>query len=772
MLFILFLIHSLLFPHQIYINEVVSDNDNVVYDFEGDNPDWVELYNPNDFPVDLYDYSLSDKASDPIKWTFPEVTMPPKSYLIVFCSGKNTIVNGEVHTNFSISSTGETLYLYDNNPIIMQRKRLDVVEIPPLRENKAYGKLPDGNGKLSYLSTNSPGETNHFSDEIICSVESGFYETDTIEVELTSAMGYEIRYTLDGKDPDENSPLYTLPIKLGNSSDKPNKYCEIVSTPPESYFGDFFHHFPKNNINKLTILKYRSFNLSKEVSDCFYSTYYINDTFEFENIPIISLALDSSDLFSNENGIYVPGIYYDSTNSGWSGNYYHLTSQEEKKAHFTYFDENKNYEYSQNVTINIVGGGSRVYAQKSIKVNGRNLNGTDELYFDLNNAKTNEYKHIKLKSSYGVWSQTNIWQNEMGSEIAQTLNFEKLNYRPALLFLNGEYWGIYTITEHKNKDYLSQFHDLHRDSIDIVMHHYTTPDFGNGDNYSSLVDFMENNSLEVENNYNYIESKIDISSFIDYYLYQIIIRNMDWPFANMLAWKPRSENAKWRWILYDLDGGFVDDIDYNMFEHLLQNEHDDWPNSRASTLTFRMLAKSELFRKRLYKRCNELINNQFDYERTSRIYFKLRDYYTPYIQIHYERFNYPFNYGDWWHNQGDEYILSFLQNRPAKVLEHLEDFMTISSYDLDLCPDNQCDLNRITFFPNPSNGVFSVNITSKFNLSNLTLYNSVGKVLDTKYNINLTNYTFDYSHLTNGFYFIKFENNLGQYTFEKFIINK
>jgi hypothetical protein len=774
MTYILIYILGTLFSNQIYINEVVSDNDNVILDFEGDSPDWVELYNPNDFEVDLYDYSLSDKATDPVKWTFPKVVMAPKSFLIIFCSGKNIKTENELHTNFRLSSSGETLYLYDNNPIIMQRKRLDVVDIPPLRENKAYGKLPDGDGKLSYLSKNSPGKTNHFSDEIICSVESGFYEIDSIEVELKSTMGFKVHYTLDGSDPDENSPIYRKPIKLTNSNEKENKYSLIETTPPKHHIADNFYSIPpNNNLDKLHILKYASFINEKKASAIYNNDYFIGKSNNYQNIPIVSLNVDSLDLFGFNEGIYVPGVHYDSSNQYWSGNYYSISTIEEKKAYLTYFDENHRFQYSQYVTIQIAGGGSRRLPQKSIKINGRNLNGPDEFYFNLHNSNISEFKKIRLKSVYGVWSLTNILQNELGNEIAQSLNFEKLNYRPAIVFLNGEYWGIHTLTEHKNKHYLEQFHKEHRDSVEIVMHHYLDYKYHNGYGYPELIEFMENNSLEIDMNYNIVENQFDIDSYIDYFIFQIVIRNYDWPFGNILCWRTSNPSSKWRWILYDLDAGFVEgEIDYNMFVHLLQDEHNDWPNSKNSTLTFRNLIKNSKFKEKLVDRCREIIRNEFNFNKTSELYYKVRDYYTPYMQNHYLRWGYPFNYDDIWQTYSDNYLLSFLEKRPPKVLEHLQDFINISSYNLDECPGNQCDENGITFYPNPSNGVFNAKVSSKYNTSNLTLYNSVGKVLDNKYNIHLSNYTFDYPHLPNGFYFIKFENKYGQYTFEKFIINK
>lgn len=770
-MWILILLQAFIFSEQIYINEIVSDNDGIIMDFQGDSPDWIELYNPNNYDVNLYDYSLSDNKENPIRWTFPNVIIKANSFLVIFCSGKDTIVGNEVHTNFNISSEGEELFLYDNNPIIIKRKKLDFIEIPRLRENKAYGKLPDGNGKLSYLSTYSPNKTNIYSDEITCNFESGFYK-DSITVELKSTMGYEIRYTLDGTNPDKNSPIYTKPITLYNSSDKPNKYCEIVTTPPLEFMGKFFHFIPQEKIEKLHILKYKSILNDMPHSINFIKEYYVADSNKIQDIPIISLILDSLDLFGFKDGIYVPGAYYDTTNKGWTGNYYQLSKKEKKKSYFTYFDENFKFKYSQIVDLSILGGGSRIYQQKSLKLEGKNYNGQDELEFNLYNSQKTNFKDIKLKSAYGVWSQTNTFQNELASEISINMDFEKLNYRPAVMFLNGEFWGITTITEHRTKDYLSQFHIENEDSVEIVLNHVNTPEYLNGLNYKDLIEFMEYNTLAIDDNYNFIESNIDINNFIDYFLFQIIIRNLDWPYANINAWKTTNPNSKWRWILYDVDGGFVNDLEYNMFVHLLQDEHSDWPNSKESTFIFRMLIENNKFKERLIKRCNDILSYEFDFNRTSELYYKIKSMYDPYIPLHFKRWNYPFSYGDWWNDYSEEYMITFLRDRPNIVASQLEDFINITSNNLDDCYGNQCDDNGIEIFPNPNNGQFNIKSIEKYKNSSILVYSNVGKeVHKSKVYINegeQINFTF----LPNGVYFIKFENQFGQYTFERVAINK
>ena len=82
-LFLLFF-YSLLGAQSIQLNEIVSSNGSILFDEDGDSPDWIELYNPQEETVDLSGFGLSDDPEELSKWTFPEITVDPGSFLVVF----------------------------------------------------------------------------------------------------------------------------------------------------------------------------------------------------------------------------------------------------------------------------------------------------------------------------------------------------------------------------------------------------------------------------------------------------------------------------------------------------------------------------------------------------------------------------------------------------------------------------------------------------------------------------------------------------------------
>ena len=106
-------------------------------DCDGDTSDWIELYNPSAQSVELSGYALTDEAGDLEKWRFPEGTaIGAGEYLVVFLSGKNKEVNGELHTNFSLGSEDETVILADNAAAVC-----DSVAVESLPGNVSKGRI-------------------------------------------------------------------------------------------------------------------------------------------------------------------------------------------------------------------------------------------------------------------------------------------------------------------------------------------------------------------------------------------------------------------------------------------------------------------------------------------------------------------------------------------------------------------------------------------------------------------------------------------------------
>jgi hypothetical protein len=142
----------------IVINEVVRSGKLKLLDEDGERQDWLELYNTTDETISLEGMYLSDNASKLTKWSFPKVFIGPKSFLIIFASGKNRRVPGEnLHTSFKLSKEEVLLVAGDGKDII---HRITLEEILRMTKNSAGGCFPDGSSVFKIFKSATPGTTN------------------------------------------------------------------------------------------------------------------------------------------------------------------------------------------------------------------------------------------------------------------------------------------------------------------------------------------------------------------------------------------------------------------------------------------------------------------------------------------------------------------------------------------------------------------------------------------------------------------------------------
>lgn len=173
-----------------------------VTDADGDAGDWVEILNLSEAAVSLAGWHLSDDASEPAKWAFPDVSLPAGGYVIIYASGKDRRDPGaDLHTNFKLDGGGE--YLALSNPDGATAHAFEP-EFPRQREGLSFGLSPQGD--FRFFSEATPGEANSdlgrcFVGDTSFSVDRGFFDAP-FQVEITCATpGVTIRYTTDGNEP-------------------------------------------------------------------------------------------------------------------------------------------------------------------------------------------------------------------------------------------------------------------------------------------------------------------------------------------------------------------------------------------------------------------------------------------------------------------------------------------------------------------------------------------------------------------------------------------
>ncbi|PID88945.1 MAG: hypothetical protein CSB02_00050 [Bacteroidia bacterium] len=295
----------------------------------------------------------------------------------------------------------------------------------------------------------------------------------------------------------------------------------------------------------------------------------------------------------------------------------------------------------------------------------------------------------------GGWSPT-IIRDVLAQDISSALDIDYQDFQPAVVFVNGEYWGIHTIRDRIDERYIEYTYHIDKDSVEFLE----------GSNIHYLTNFIENNSLEYSHNYNYIATQIDIPNYIDYTIAELFFNNYDWPGNNMKLWR-KIPDGKWRWVFYDIDAGFGNE-NYNMLLHATNTDSAlVGPNPPHSTFLFRSLLQNETFKTAFITRYAEILNTYFDTSFMINKLDSIQNVYSPEIPVHADRWHYP-NSLNQWEEDVESDLLTFLKNRPCIVREQIMSFFQLTSFDFE-CEtklDERPGLGQLVLAPNPNNGRF------------------------------------------------------------------
>ena len=156
LLFCFLIVSSFISGQNIVINEILTSNTYTNADEDGDFQDWIELYNNGTVAVNLAGFGLTDDDTLLYKWVFPNVTLAPGNYLLVWASGKNRAVVGQpLHTNFKINATGESISLTNLNGIVINN-----VPSTLMLSDISYGRFPNGTGPFVFFQIPTPNAEN------------------------------------------------------------------------------------------------------------------------------------------------------------------------------------------------------------------------------------------------------------------------------------------------------------------------------------------------------------------------------------------------------------------------------------------------------------------------------------------------------------------------------------------------------------------------------------------------------------------------------------
>lgn len=705
----------------VVINEFMSSNYLFLLDSEGESSDWIEIFNQSQDTVNLGSYFLSDNPEKIYKWQFPDVKIAPDSFLVVFASGKDTVLaNGEIHTNFSIKAQGEPLILSDS------LHTYQIIDPVILKQNQSFGLMPDGIENAVVFELASPGKINEIVavEKVIFSKSGGIYP-ESIMLELNCVFdNNEIYYTLDGSRPDTNSIKYAFPILLDKSKCSNNDIYKIKISPDNLYY------IPDYDFPKAIVVRAACFDsLGNNRSKIGTQTYFIEDFgISHSELPIISLTVNNFDLFDDSTGIFVPGIYFETDSSEWTGNYYQHGIDWEKLANVEMYDASNNCVFNEPVGLRTHGGNIRRMPQKGMRFYARGEYGASQIIAKVfEDSELMVFDNLILRPFSSSWSNLGF-QDYIFQQIASNLHCNSLRTRPVCVYLNAEYWGVYFLQERVDEHFIENNFDIDRQKIDIIDNWFGNVSCGDNVSFLDLYDFLKSSDLSDNQNYYYISNHININNLIDYYLLEIFSANCDWPANNMRCWSEK-ENVNWQWVAMDGDACFGNPK-YNSFKHAINTSDDYWPTNAESTLLFRSLMENKSFFMSFIARFQDLAKTHFSFTETSSVLYQIANIIEPELQNQSLRFGFPKDYDLW---VSDFYKTEeFLATRICEIDGH---FKKVFDYRLELgnCDDREVVLTQFDIYPNPNQGSFTIIASSDFaGPFSIAISDVTGKMINSK----------------------------------------
>lgn len=534
---------------QVVINELVASNLNSAFDQAQEADDWFELYNASNATVDISNWKLSDDYATPNKWTIPNgTTIPAKGFLLIWAD--NDVFQGSNHANFKLSAGGEQIILSNTIGTI-----IDSLTFGPQQTDISYGRTPDGSSQFGYFTSTTPGTPNNdtpalsvTTDLPIFTKEAGFYN-GSIEVGFSNTAGL-VYYTTNGQEPTDNSQIYSSPITITSS----------------------------------TVIRARVIEQNSLPGSIVTKTYFINENFETRDLPVVSLSTDENYFYQADTGLYVQNFKPD-----W-----------EYPINIEFFEKNGTIGFNEGAGVKILGERSWVIPQKMLGIAFKSKFGSSKLNYQLfPDIPVQSFDGISLRASGSDWGKT-LFRDGLQQAVTQP-NMKTIvqGFRPAIVFLNGNYLGIHNIRTRTNDDYLKERYQIADNDFEMIENHGEVVS-GTNFFYNKWYNYIDNNNFFNQPVYDSVKTMMNIDNFIDYMITWIFSANESWGEGNIAMFRSR-DGGKWNWLTLDFDRGF-ENVNYPNFEFFTEKNNPGQNNPLWASLPLRKLLKNQEFENRFIER--------------------------------------------------------------------------------------------------------------------------------------------------------------------------
>lgn len=587
-----------------------------------------------------------------VTWAGPPswFLMPPSGYFL--------------HTNFALNDNQESILLFNASG-----SAVDGFAIPDQIRDVSYGRETDGDPNFVYFEQPTPGESNNSSigfeglwdDVLTFDTPAGFYSSSQNVTISAANVESIIRYTLDGSEPNQSSSPYSGPI----------------------------------SISETTVLRAGAFKTNYITKSTETNSYLIGSDDDPTNLGVISISVNPDDFFDENIGIYELGPNASGVAPNYGANFW---QDWERKIHFEFFDESGEQVIEQDCGVKIFGGWSRNQDMKSLRLIARDEYGDKSFSYQFFPDKKNDsYRQLVLRNSGNDFNRSHL-RDALNHEVVKSIgNHDLMAVRTVAVFINGEYFGVHHLRERMNHHYVEDNHGFDDDNVHLIENSGTGSEGAKRGDYSKwteLTDFIINNSMTDENNYQFVADNIDIENMIDYFASQTYHINWDAPFNNCRIWRPMDESKGWRYMYYDTDFGL--DLFRLSYTGPTHDELDRWINDDRSshTVIFKNLLTNSTYKHQFINRYADLMNSVYRASNYGGVLDSLKNHMSPDMDAHFDRWG--ASRASWDANIDD--IESFINSRASNVQDHI-----IDQFSLNKTVDLKFEIN------NPNQGKIKVN---------------------------------------------------------------
>lgn len=553
----------------------------------------------------------------------------------------NSYFSKDLHTNFSLSRSGESLYLWDASG-----KLVDKVDITPMYVDMSYSRIPDGSKTWSYTQPPTPNSINENSrlkilKQPVFSLEPKFYNSEQTLKIVIPDLNAKCYYTLDGSEPDENSKLYN---------------------------GETIY------INQTTVVKARVYQENCIPSQIETATYFIN---EFTaDLPVVSISTNSEYFFDEQIGQF-PNPHYDY----------------EYPISFEFFDTNLTRVFVNRTGFKTHGHGAALDEQTSLRFNAKSKYGESDFnypFFDYHGL--NYYDKLVIRNS---------GQDRFGAFIRDALvsvigmridKIEGTAYKPVLTYINGEFWGLYNLRERFDEQLLEGRYSINKNSISLMEPVYRLMSGASKTYREILSKLPEANPDSV---LSILDEVIDIDNFINYNALSFWANNSDWPQHNFKLWRSNELDNKWRWILMDFDLSL--NFDYtniyrvNHFKNSMDSASKNPELYHLPSILFNSFKNIDFRNKYLIHNC-DLLNSTLNSTFLTPLFDSLINNISKAVPIQIARWEKSIPL----FSKHVDMIRTYFIERPKYYREHLREYFNlsgISKIDIKSNIENACTFN-------------------------------------------------------------------------------